>query len=182
MKNKICEIIAWKYKQYSHACPSENDYESIWWNPENDIPKPSLYEIEQVDSEYSSFLQIKSFENLKNSKISQLKLNLELQNNKPCLVKVGDVEFLIKKEDEITIGRRIKRLSALPSGSTAEWSNSSNERLDLTLPQFEELLRTLQNHLDVRDEQNFAIYFPIKKEIEAALTIEELNDININFN
>lgn len=117
-----------------------------------------------------------------NKKISQLKTNLELENNKPCLVKVGDVEFLIKKEDEITIGRRIKRLSGLPSGSTAEWSNSSNERLNLTLPQFEELLRTLENHLDVRDEQNFAIYFPIKEEIEAALTVEEANTTNINFN
>ena len=143
------------------------------------LTESEIAELNQPPSEEDLLNQLRS---LQNEKISQLKTNLELENNKPCLVKVGDVEFLIKKEDEITIERRIKRLSALPSGSTAEWSNSSNERLDLTLPQFEELLRTLENHLDVRDEQNFAIYFPIKKEIEAALTIEELNAININFN
>jgi hypothetical protein len=119
-------------------------------------------------------------------KITQLKANriseMEVETPKPSSLEVYEIDgvsrtFKIKISDIAILNSRIIRLQNAIAGTTAQWTDIDNNRLDLTLDQF----RTLANHLDVRDQNLFTLYTEKLVEINACTTLEELNSININF-
>ena len=113
------------------------------------------------------------------TKIEELVISRDDYNNQPVLTKVGDVEFLIKKKDTETLGKRIRKLAQTDDSGRAEWSSVKKERLNLDLHQFKELLRMSDNHFDERDETAFKLYFEMEKKIKDCTTLGEVKQINV---
>jgi len=125
-------------------------------------------------------------EQAKTIKIAQLKANriseMEVKTPKPSSLQVYEIDgvartFKLKISDIAILNSRIIRLQNAIAGTTAQWTDIDNNRLDLTLEQF----KTLANHLDVRDQNLFTLYTEKLAEINACTTLEELNNINIDF-
>ena len=100
------------------------------------------------------------------SKIAELKILRDNYNDSPVLTKVGDLEFLVKKPHTIVIGKRIEKLRKPNSHPTSEWTDTSGNRVDLTLEQFEELKSSSDDHFDERDTVAFRLYFSAKENID----------------
>ena len=146
-----------------------------------------------IESEIAEFNQPLSEEELLNQlnlqkqiKINQLKANrtseMEVETPKPSSLQVYEIDgvartFKLKIPDIAILNSRIIRLQNAIAGTTAQWTDIDNNRLDLNLDQF----KTLANHLDVRDQNLFTLYTDKLAEINACTTLEELNAININF-
>jgi len=125
-------------------------------------------------------------EQAKTTKIAQLKANriseMEVKTPKPSSLQVYEIDgvfrtFKLKISDIAILNSRIIRLQNAIAGTTAQWTDIDNNRLDLNLDQF----KTLANHLDVRDQNLFTLYIEKLAEINACTTLEELNNINIDF-
>ena len=122
----------------------------------------------------------------KTLKIAELKNNL-INAKEGKTPKEGSLEsyqvdgvfrtFKVKLSDLATIGARVSRLEKAAVGTTAQWTDIDGNRLDLNLQQFE----SLRNHLDVRDQTLHMLYEEIKSEIKACTTLEQLEQIDINF-
>jgi hypothetical protein len=134
----------------------------------------------------SNLSDFEILKNAKNQKIAQLKANriseMEVETPKPSSSEVYQIDgvariFKLKISDIAILNSRIIRLQNAIAGTTAQWTDIDNNRLDLTLEQF----RTLANHLDVRDQNLFTLYTEKLAEINACTTLEELKAININF-
>jgi hypothetical protein len=149
-------------------------------------------EIEFSETDYEQYTkdqiqnELQKLPNAKKDKITQLKANriseMEIETPKPSSLQTYEIDgiartFKIKISDIATLNSRIIRLQNAVAGTTAQWTDVENNRLDLTLDQF----KTLANHLDVRDQNLFSIYTDKLAEINACTTLEELNAININF-
>ena len=141
-----------------------------------------------VDGVYQEYVTPDSvlLEQGKQTKINQLKANrvaeMEVETPKPSSLQTYEIDgvfrtFKIKISDIAILNSRIIRLQNAVAGTTARWTDIDNNRLDLTLDQF----KTLANHLDVRDQDLFSIYTDKLAEINACTTLEELDNININF-
>jgi uncharacterized protein YjcR len=122
----------------------------------------------------------------KQVKINQLKTNriseMEVETPKLSSLEVYEIDgvsrtFKLKISDIAILNSRIIRLQDAIAGTTAQWTDIDNNRLDLNLDQF----KTLANHLDVRDQNLFTLYIEKLAEINACTTLEELNNINIDF-
>jgi uncharacterized protein YjcR len=133
-----------------------------------------------------SEIDVYELEQAKLTKIAQLKANriseMEIETPKLNSLQVYIIDgiartFKIKISDIAILNSRIIRLQNTVAGTTAQWTDIDNNRLNLTLEQF----KTLANHLDVRDQNLFTLYTEKLSEINACTTIEELNLINIDF-
>jgi hypothetical protein len=156
----------------------------IWVDCDSSITTDYFYingEFKITDKSDEEFLLEK-----KNEKIAQLKTNrtseMEIETPKPSSLQTYKIDgvartFKIKISDIAILNSRIIRLQNAVAGTTAQWTDVDNNRLDLTLDQF----KTLANHLDVRDQNLFSIYTDKLAEINACTTLEELDAININF-
>jgi hypothetical protein len=138
------------------------------------------YEEDQAQNE------LQKLPNAKISKLAQLKANL-ISAKEGETPKEGSLEsyqidgvfrtFKVKISDLATIVARVSRLEKAAIGTTAQWTDVDGNRLDLNLQQFE----SLRNHLDVRDQTLHMLYEQIKSEIKACTTLEEVEQIDINF-
>ena len=147
------------------------------------LTEDEIAELNQLPSEEKLLSQLNS---QKQAKIAQLKANriseMEVKTPKPSSLQIYKIDgvfrtFKIKISDIAILNSRIIRLQNAIAGTTAQWTDIDNNRLDLTLDQF----KTLANHLDVRDQDLFSIYTDKLAEINACTTLEELNNINIDF-
>lgn len=147
------------------------------------LTEDEIAELNQLPSEEKLLSQLNS---QKQAKIAQLKANriseMEVKTPKPSSLQIYKIDgvfrtFKIKISDIAILNSRIIRLQNAIAGTTAQWTDIENNRLDLTLDEF----KTLANHLDVRDQNLFSIYTDKLAEINACTTLEELNNININF-
>ena len=147
------------------------------------LTESEIAELNRPPSEEDLLNQLKSQQN---QKIAQLKANrineMEVETPKPSSLQIYEIDgvartFKLKISDIAILNSRIIRLQNAVAGTTAQWTDIDNNRLDLTLDQF----KTLANHLDVRDQNLFSIYTDKLTEINACTTLEELNAININF-
>ena len=141
-----------------------------------------------VDGVYQEYLKPlnEQLQEAKLTKIAQLKNNL-INAKEGKTPKEGSLEsyqidgvfrtFKVKLSDLATIGARVSRLEKAAVGTTAQWTDIDGNRLDLNLHQFE----SLRNHLDVRDQTLHMLYEQIKSEIKACTTLEQLEQIDINF-
>lgn len=120
------------------------------------------------------------------AKIAQLKTNLisakELETPRKGSLESYEIDgvfrtFKVKLSDLATIVARVSRLEKAAVGTTAQWTDIDDNRLDLNLEQFQ----CLRNHLDVRDQNLHTLYEAIKSEIKACTTLEELEAIEITF-
>jgi hypothetical protein len=85
--------------------------------------------------------------------------------------------FILKISDLPQIAARASRLQDQGAGSKSTWSDVDGVRQELVTGQF----RSMRNHLDAHDETLRIWYAEVKQEIEDCTTLEELNNININF-
>lgn len=116
-------------------------------------------------------------------KITQLKANriseMEVETPKPSSLEVHQIDgvsrtFKIKISDIAILNSRIIRLQNAIAGTTAQWTDIDNNRLDLTLDQF----KSLANHLDVRDQNLFTLYTEKLGEINSISTDKDYFDQN----
>jgi hypothetical protein len=147
------------------------------------LTESEIAELNQLPSEEDLLNQLNS---QKQVKINQLKANriseMEVKTPKPSSLQVYEIDgvfrtFKLKISDIAILNSRIIRLQNAIAGTTAQWTDIDNNRLDLTLEEF----KTLANHLDVRDQNLFTLYTEKLVEINACTTLEELDNINIDF-
>ena len=141
-----------------------------------------------VDGVYQEYVQPldEQLQEARTAKLAQLKNNL-INAKEGETPKKGSLEsyqidgvfrtFKVKISDLATIVARVSRLEKAAVGTTAQWTDIDGNRLDLNLQQFE----SLRNHLDVRDQTLHMLYEQIKSEIKACTTLEQIQQIEINF-
>ena len=138
-----------------------------------------------VDEVYQEYVTPDSvlLEQGKQTKINQLKANrvaeMEVKTPKPSSLQIYKIDgvfrtFKIKISDIAILNSRIIRLQNAVAGTTAQWTDIDNNRLDLTLEQF----KTLANHLDDRDQNLFTFYTEKLNEINAISIDGEYFDEN----
>jgi hypothetical protein len=77
---------------------------------------------------------------------------------------------------ESIIAKLNRRIEAGEDSPTREWTDSSGERLQLTIEDY----KSLANHLDERDEQEYSQARLKIELLESLDTLEEIGDFDIN--
>ena len=125
--------------------------------------------------------QVNIFNNTKNLKISQLKANKEASLNGFVLISLNGFDFNVYKSQLEALAARIYYLET-NNFTSSNWTDNDNFRRELTVAQFKELYARARTHYAVLDDNTHTLYTDLKNEIKACESIEELNNININFN
>jgi hypothetical protein len=119
-------------------------------------------------------------EKAKDSKLSQLKTNKDKSLDGFVLISVDSFNFNIYKNQLEVLSARIYYLESNKLTSS-NWTDNDNFRRELTLSQFKDLYARSRNHYTALDDNVYALYTNLKNEIKACATLEELENININF-
>lgn len=118
-------------------------------------------------------------EECKESKKQLLRINRDnALNNSIYSVSVegSGCDFYLRTSDLAAIQARI---DSLPNDTaTKSWGCADGRRVELNKAAFQSLYR----HISVNDETVYNLYAEKLQEIEQAETLEELENININFN
>lgn len=111
-------------------------------------------------------------------KASTLRNNRDIALNESIFtiqVNGVDCNFRLRTSDLASIQARISSLS--DNSSTKSWSSIDRNRIQLNKTAFQSLFRDINTN----DETVFDLYAEKLEEINQASSIEELNNININF-
>lgn len=115
----------------------------------------------------------------KESKKQALKANRDnALNNSIYSININGegCNFYLRNSDLSAIKARIDGLSN--DTSTSSWGCTSGRRVELNKTAFQSLYR----HINVNDETVYNLYAEKVEEINNATNLEDLNNININFN
>lgn len=137
-----------------------------------DDPQPTQSELDLWITQSKKIKEIKQFceEELRKSTPQTITYNGNLENK---TFKVDVKEHLPLFESIISKLKR--RIDAGEQSPTREWTDASGERLNLSLEDFE----SLSNHLDSRDEQQYAQRRLKIDAINSLNTVEEVEAFNI---
>ena len=119
-------------------------------------------------------------DNAKTSKLLELKANKEASLNSFVLISTNGFDFNIYKNQLEVLAARIYYLET-NNLTSSNWTDNDNFRRELTLDQFRDLYARARNHYTVLDDNTYTLYTDLKNEIKACESVEELNNININF-
>lgn len=124
--------------------------------------------------------QVNVLNNTKTSKLLELKANKEASLNSFVLISINGFDFNVYKSQLEVLAARIYYLET-NNLTSSNWTDNDNFRRELTLDQFRDLYSRARNHYTVLDDNTYALYTDLKNEIKACESVEELNNININF-
>jgi hypothetical protein len=119
-------------------------------------------------------------DNAKTSKLLELKANKEASLNGFVLISTNGFDFNVYKSQLEVLAARIYYLET-NNLTSSNWTDNDNFRRELTLSQFRDLYARARNHYTVLDDNTYSLYTDLKNEIKACESVEELNNININF-
>jgi hypothetical protein len=138
--------------------------------------------------------QLNIFNNIKTSKLSQLKANKEASLNGFVLISLNGFDFNVYKSQLEALAARIFYLET-NSLSSSNWTDNYNFRRELTLAQFKDLYARARTHYAVLDDNTYTLYTDLKNEINAISidgkyfnenqepisALQALENINIDF-
>lgn len=124
--------------------------------------------------------QVNVLNNTKTSKLLELKANKEASLNSFVLISTNGFDFNVYKSQLEVLAARIYYLET-NNLTSSNWTDNDNFRRELTLDQFRDLYSRARNHYTVLDDNTYTLYTDLKNEIKACESVEELNNININF-
>jgi hypothetical protein len=124
--------------------------------------------------------QVNILNNAKTSKLLELKANKEASLNSFVLISINGINFNVYKSRLEVLAARIYYLETNNLASS-NWTDNDNFRRELTLDQFRDLYARARNHYTALDDNTYTLYTDLKNEIKACESVEELNNININF-
>jgi|TARA_R110000868_G_scaffold1103_5_gene8480 hypothetical protein len=124
--------------------------------------------------------QVNVLNNTKTSKLLELKANKEASLNSFVLISINGFDFNVYKSQLEVLAARIYYLET-NNLTSSNWTDNDNFRRELTLDQFRDLYSRARNHYTVLDDNTYTLYTDLKNEIKACESVEELNNININF-
>lgn len=150
----------------------ENPIDGLIWE-NTQFEKPTWEQI----STYSNEVEL---EEAKNYKLSKLKANKEASLNSFVLISINGINFNVYKSQLEVLAARIYYLET-NNFISSNWTDNDNFRRELTLDQFRDLYSRARNHYTVLDDNTYTLYTDLRNEIKACESVEELNNININF-
>lgn len=124
--------------------------------------------------------QVNVLNNTKTSKLLELKANKEASLNSFVLISINGFDFNVYKSQLEVLAARIYYLET-NNLTSSNWTDNDNFRRELTLDQFRDLYSRARNHYTVLDDNTYTLYTDLRNEIKACESVEELNNININF-
>ena len=124
--------------------------------------------------------QVNVLNNTKTSKLLKLKANKEGSLNSFVLISINGINFNIYKNQLEVLAARIYYLET-NNLTSSNWTDNDNFRRELTLAQFKNLYSKARNHYTVLDDNTYTLYTDLRNEIKACKSVEELNNINIDF-
>lgn len=124
--------------------------------------------------------QVNVLNNTKTSKLLELKANKEASLNSFVLISINGFDFNVYKSQLEVLAARIYYLET-NNLTSSNWTDNDNFRRELTLDQFRDLYSRARNDYTVLDDNTYTLYTDLKNEIKACESVEELNNININF-
>ena len=124
--------------------------------------------------------QVNVLNNTKTSKLLKLKANKEGSLNSFVLISINGINFNIYKNQLEVLAARIYYLET-NNLTSSNWTDNDNFRRELTLAQFKNLYSKARNHYTVLDDNTYTLYTDLRNEIKACESVEELNNINIDF-
>ena len=124
--------------------------------------------------------QVNVLNNTKTFKLLELKANKEASLNSFVLISINGFDFNVYKSQLEVLAARIYYLET-NNLTSSNWTDNDNFRRELTLDQFRDLYSRARNHYTVLDDNTYTLYTDLRNEIKACESVEELNNININF-